>query len=572
MRGEEGNNCQLCRTWHKGRQSDGGVAFVYVFNGACGHYCRHGASASQNHGNETSASQTYFVKQSVGDESNSRHVTACFQHGNKPEQQHYLRNETDNAHDAGYYAVHNKRTQPFDILSIGKPAVNGVLQPRCKSVVNQVCQESAQTAYGNVKHQRHYHGKNGESQPFVQDDFVYFLRDALRTLFLYSCGVDALRPVYQFRHNAVSFLGDSCRNYVAEFFLRFFVYLLNLCLLLLRKVAHFNYCLVLFQQFQRYPATVFSVCDKVFQLCNAILDGVAVNKVLFGSGGLRRAVVHQLFHALIFGSGNVEKLATELFFQHGRVNLYSLAFGLVLHVERNYYRHVQFHQLTCEKQVSFQVGGIHYIYYKVGFTFHKILVRHLFINGEWRKRVDAGRVHNGNGGVGFVCADFSFHRNAGPVAYLLVASRKYVEKRCLATVRVAAQRHRKFRFHRRFGCFLFGGTTLLAHLISPPLRQSVPLRLPVCTGRIHAPKILSGRPKGLFSVPLRRYRAQVPFPPDVFLCPAAGGRKVSCTICPPPLCSLKVFCQNFYFFAINCLTYLFPRSIICRISAHESVF
>ena len=132
----------------------------------------------------------------------------------------------------------------------------------------------------------------------------------------------------------------------------------------------------------------------------------------------------------------------------------TLVSGQFIHkVQGQHHRNVQFHELKCEIEVAFDVGGIDNINQRLGMGTENESPRNEFLAGIGRQAVDTGQV----GHAGMVVLEngsaLLFDGHAGEIAHMLVGARQLVEKRGLAGILVT---HQCKRQPRPFGQGMFG--------------------------------------------------------------------------------------------------------------------
>ena len=111
----------------------------------------------------------------------------------------------------------------------------------------------------------------------------------------------------------------------------------------------------------------------------------------------------------------------------------------VHHVERNYDRDAELHELGGQIQVAFQVGRVDDVENRVGLLGDQIVAADHFFQCVWRKRVDTRQILDGDIGMALEPAFLLFNGDAGPVADVLACTGQGIKQCGLATVRVARQ-------------------------------------------------------------------------------------------------------------------------------------
>ncbi len=104
------------------------------------------------------------------------------------------------------------------------------------------------------------------------------------------------------------------------------------------------------------------------------------------------------------------------------------------HVECQYHRYAQFHELHGEVEVALDVVGIHNVDDAFGLLLHDELTRDNLLRGVRRQGIDARQVGDRGVGMSFDGAVLAVDGDAREVAYMLVGPRQLVEKGGFAAV------------------------------------------------------------------------------------------------------------------------------------------
>ena len=198
-------------------------------------------------------------------------------------------------------------------------------------------------------------------------------------------------------------------------------------------------------------------CDR------ASKGGIAQHAHRFASS-LARGVcsVHQLLYALAFEGGDLHHGDGELVFERLCAHLIARLLHRVHHVQRHHHRHLDLHQLCGEIKIALEVGRIHDVDDEVGFFVKYVVARDDLFGSVRREGVDAGQIEDLDGlRTLLVDALLLVHRDARPVAHVRRGTRKCVEQRRLAAVRIA----RKCEFYH-------SSTSVSTHAASVFLRVS----------------------------------------------------------------------------------------------------
>ena len=125
------------------------------------------------------------------------------------------------------------------------------------------------------------------------------------------------------------------------------------------------------------------------------------------------------------------------------VYLVAPLFHLVHHIQCDYHRPLQFHELNRKIEIALEVCRIDYVDYGVGLFYRDILPRHYLLHRIRGKGIYARQIYQrhivavGIEACVLYLAFLLLNRYAGPVAYVFPAARHGVEKRSLAAVWVA---------------------------------------------------------------------------------------------------------------------------------------
>ena len=79
-------------------------------------------------------------------------------------------------------------------------------------------------------------------------------------------------------------------------------------------------------------------------------------------------VLYQLVNALIFSRRNRDNRHAEHCFHPVNINRALIADNLIHHVQGNHHRHIHLKQLHSQIKISFNIGCIYDIYYRLGFV------------------------------------------------------------------------------------------------------------------------------------------------------------------------------------------------------------
>ena len=116
----------------------------------------------------------------------------------------------------------------------------------------------------------------------------------------------------------------------------------------------------------------------------------------------------------------LQHLAAQLAGQFLYVDAVAVLLYQVHHVDRHHHRYAQLGKLGGQVEVALQVGAVHDVEYRVGAVVGQVVPRHHLFQCVRGQRIYAGQVDNGHVRVLFKLAFLLLHRDAGPVAHVLV--------------------------------------------------------------------------------------------------------------------------------------------------------
>ena len=158
---------------------------------------------------------------------------------------------------------------------------------------------------------------------------------------------------------------------------------------------------------------------------------------LFAGGGHRQ--FRRLAAALPFEGADLDSLAAQFLAQPRHVDLIAIFAHQVNHIHSHNHRDTQLDELGGQVEVALDVGAVDDVEDSVGFFPHQVAPGHHLLQCVGGEGVDARQVLDHHVVVAFQAAFLLFHRNAGPVAHILVGAGQVIEQRGLAAVRVAGQ-------------------------------------------------------------------------------------------------------------------------------------
>ena len=142
--------------------------------------------------------------------------------------------------------------------------------------------------------------------------------------------------------------------------------------------------------------------------------------------GVVSCQLHRLFRRnetpLPFQGADLDAGTAQLLAQPLKVDGIAVFPHQIDHIHRQHHRMTQIHQLGRKVEVALNVGAVHDIQNRVGVILHQIGSGHQLLRGVGRQGVDARQVLDHHIRVALQSALLLLHRDAGPVAYVLVGS------------------------------------------------------------------------------------------------------------------------------------------------------
>ena len=143
--------------------------------------------------------------------------------------------------------------------------------------------------------------------------------------------------------------------------------------------------------------------------------------------------------ALALQCADLHRLTAQLCAQLLQVDLITVLAHQIDHVHSHDHWDAQLDQLGGQVQVTLNVGTIDDVQDGIGLLLDQISTGNHFFQRVRRQRVDTGQILNDNILIALQLAFLLFHRNAGPVADILVGAGQIVEQGRFTAVRVAGK-------------------------------------------------------------------------------------------------------------------------------------
>ena len=186
---------------------------------------------------------------------------------------------------------------------------------------------------------------------------------------------------------------------------------------------------------------------------------------LAGLGGLDGGLHERVGVGLAQG-GDLNHGAAELLGEGVGIDLVAALLEEVEHVEAEDDRQAALEDLRGEVEVTLEVRRVDEVDDGLRAVLNQVVARDDLLGRVRRKRINAGKVGEGDGLVATPRGLLLLDRDAGPVADVAVRARQGVEQRGLAAVRVACERNVHAVFHDSLSSVAGGGVGPLG----PPAR------------------------------------------------------------------------------------------------------
>ena len=144
--------------------------------------------------------------------------------------------------------------------------------------------------------------------------------------------------------------------------------------------------------------------------------------------------------ALALQGAHLHHLAAQGLAQLLEVDLVAVLPHQIYHVDRHYHGQAQLDELGGQVQVALDVGAVHDVEDGVRLLIDQVVAGHHLLQRIGGQGVDARQVLDDDLLVALQLALLLFHRDAGPVAHVLVGAGQGIEQGGLTAVRVARQR------------------------------------------------------------------------------------------------------------------------------------
>jgi len=129
----------------------------------------------------------------------------------------------------------------------------------------------------------------------------------------------------------------------------------------------------------------------------------------------------------------------------------ALGSGLVAHIEGQYERHAQFHELDRKVQVPFEVRGVDNVHDHIGLFVDEKISCYQFLGGIGRQAVCPGQIDDLHFHIAIpTIAFFALDRDAGIIPYVLSGAGEFIEYSCLPRIGVACKGNDDLWFHGFF--------------------------------------------------------------------------------------------------------------------------
>ena len=262
-------------------------------------------------------------------------------------------------------------------------------------VVGEVGHRAAQGRNGDVVHAEHDDHKDRQTQDTVGNHAVDLLGGAHLGRSLGHALVDDVR------NDAIALAGDDGLGVVVAILLALGDQLLYASGLLLGEVDELAGVRIALEQLDGVVAELVGGNARrqvILDVVQNVLDGgieLVLRHLALRSSGLLD-LLEELLDTLVLKGRDHHDRATELLRQLVRVNLIAVLLDQVGHVEGNDHGQAGLDDLKRQVQVALEVGSVDHLDDDIGLAAHEVIARTLLLGAVGGKRVDAGKVRDGN--------------------------------------------------------------------------------------------------------------------------------------------------------------------------------
>ena len=432
---EQGDDRQLGATGNERGGHDRHAAVLLVLDGLGRHDAGDAAARGHKHGDKGLTGQAKAAKHAVHDKGDAGHIAAVLQEGQHHKEQEHLWDKAEDGAQAGDDAVADQRIDQASVL--GAASHKGVVhhggdtrdigavlcrvdrvgivarsfdsrivgvaalaqhEPTIGAeelVVGEVGHRAAQGRNGDVVHAEHDDHKDRQAQNTVGNHVVDFLGGAHLGRSLGEALIDDVRD------DAIALTGDDGLGIVLAILLALSDQLLHASGLLLGEVDEFAGVRITLEQLDGVIAALVGRNARrqvVLDVGQNVLDGgieLVLRHLALGSSGLFD-LLEQLLNTLVLKGRNHHDRAAELLGQFGGVDLVTVLLDQIGHIEGNDHGQAGLDNLKRQVQVALEVGGVDHLDDNIGLAAHEVIARALLLGAVGGKRVDAGKVRDGN--------------------------------------------------------------------------------------------------------------------------------------------------------------------------------
>ena len=180
--------------------------------------------------------------------------------------------------------------------------------------------------------------------------------------------------------------------------------------------------------------------------------------------GYMNGMLHHLVNTFVLHGTDRDDWNTQQTFHLVDSDGSTVVFHFVHHVQRQYHRDVQLHQLHGKVKASLYARRVYDVNDAAGMVVQNKLAAHHLLVRVGTKAVNAGQVCNLCVRIPLYHTILTVDRHTGEVAYMLATTRQLVEKCCLSAVLIThkgkGQFARKGRGSVRLGSIVITGTVL----------------------------------------------------------------------------------------------------------------
>ncbi len=192
-----------------------------------------------------------------------------------------------------------------------------------------------------------------------------------------------------------------------------------------RNIQLSEHLVVALKYLDRIPSLLFLghiVYDRFFNVCDRVFNRSRKSMHRHGSAASRsiNSRLCRFHYAGALECGDFNDLTSKAARKLGSINLIAVFADYIHHVYSDHDRNTKFGKLCRKIKISFKVCTVNNVKDRVGSFSDQIISRHHFFKRIRRKRIDTGKVGNGNAVMLLKLTFLLFNSNTRPVSHELV--------------------------------------------------------------------------------------------------------------------------------------------------------